>query len=125
MFYLPHRSHVDHLVKNIIGMSALLYNNKNSCCHCNNPFCFHYIMSFHSAKFDFQHYVLHYLHLIYREEGKRHTQICIHTHHGCKQKNGNIVGHELIVGLYNSCCVIVGNIVYSIKKMLSTRLVKL
>jgi hypothetical protein len=28
-------------------------------------------MSFHSAKFDFQHYVLHYLHLIYREEGKR------------------------------------------------------
>lgn len=71
MFYLPHRSHVDHLVKHIIGMSALLYNNNNSCCHCHNLFCFHCIMSFHSAKFDFQHYVLHYLHLIYREEGKR------------------------------------------------------
>jgi hypothetical protein len=70
MFYLPHRNHVDHLVKNIIGVSALLYNNKSSCCHCDNPFCFHYIMSFHSAKFDFQQYVLHYLHLIYREEDK-------------------------------------------------------
>ncbi len=35
---------------------------------------------------------------------------------------GKIVGHELIVGLYNSCCVFVantkiGNIMYSIKKV--------
>ncbi len=56
------------------------------------------------------------------EKKKAHTQICIHTHHGCKQKFGNIVGHELVVGLYNSCCVIVANIyiggiVYSIKKI--------